>query len=238
MQTEDKSLNTQCFPEDYALIEGQVNIDKGKSSHAISLPSFLSLSAFCFSLHWIIGCWLHSHIHYQVCVLKTNSGLSKWGSSKYYTNRSQLAECSTDTIWEPTVPGQIQEENRDAKLFFQNVPRIISFNSYRSFPNVSSNMRETLNSCWKVKLKITFSCMVCKGGLQTSKTLLKQNEVLKKTWRQPFAWLIFSRIHSFIFSEFYLPSLLHLHISYISFKLNLPNFNKKEIQFRPNWKKN
>lgn len=140
MQTEDKSLNTQCFPEDYALIEGQVNIDKGKSGHAISRCSRSLLSV---SLHWIIGCWLHSHIHYQVCVLKTNSGLSKRGSSKYYTNRS---------------PGQIQEENRDAKLFYQNVPSIISFSSYRSFPNVSSNMRETLNSCWKVKLKLTFSC--------------------------------------------------------------------------------
>lgn len=70
MQTEYKSLNTQCFPEDYTLIEGQVNIDKGKSGHAISLPSFHSLSFLCLFL-LALDNWMQTPLTYSlagVCV--------------------------------------------------------------------------------------------------------------------------------------------------------------------------
>lgn len=68
MQTEYKSLNTQCFPEDYALIEGQVNIDKGKSGHAISRSS---RSAFYCLVLSALDNWMLTPLTYSlagVCV--------------------------------------------------------------------------------------------------------------------------------------------------------------------------
>ncbi len=58
------------FPEDYALIEGQVNIDKGKSGHAISLSSFLSLCVLCLFLSALDN-WMLTPLTYSlagVCV--------------------------------------------------------------------------------------------------------------------------------------------------------------------------